>query len=307
MEDLNLIIIILSLASAVLAWVAKLKWSKEFTLAKDAQIDALKEQVQAKKSELGALKGQLETKNELIRVKQSQIDHLNNLNPATLTEYHNKVTKGLEAFIEELKGELHSTKNLLDEKDSQLNSASKTSDSNQIRVKQLINERETLANQIETLQKQIDEQTDTLETNELIGGSTMWKTLTKLMFDSNMMYIDGDSRHQSAPRYQSPVIFPLDILKQLKNQTNFLWSGLAEIKSPSDILEEEILEKTYTNIEQSLKRLQNSGYLNFSMKFSQRQTENGEAVHKVKIEDISTILINLIRRIESGQEDILNS
>jgi hypothetical protein len=43
---LYLIAIILSLLSSIISWVVKLKWSKEFKEAKDAQINMLKEKVE---------------------------------------------------------------------------------------------------------------------------------------------------------------------------------------------------------------------------------------------------------------------
>ncbi len=45
-EIIYSIITILSLIGGILAWIAKLKWSKEYKEAKEAQIEALKQQVQ---------------------------------------------------------------------------------------------------------------------------------------------------------------------------------------------------------------------------------------------------------------------
>jgi len=44
---LNVLVLLLSLVAAVLAWAAKIVWSTEFRKAKEAQIDALKSQLEA--------------------------------------------------------------------------------------------------------------------------------------------------------------------------------------------------------------------------------------------------------------------
>lgn len=43
----NLVVLVLSLGAAVLAWIAKIVWSSEYRKAKEAQIDALRSEVEA--------------------------------------------------------------------------------------------------------------------------------------------------------------------------------------------------------------------------------------------------------------------
>ncbi|MCI0627005.1 MAG: hypothetical protein L0387_36050 [Acidobacteria bacterium] len=90
----------LSGLSAVLAWLAKLRWSKEFIAAKD----------------------------EIIKAKQAQIDQLNgqikqlqDLTPMTIEEYFHSVVRQLEGNINWLKDQLVEAETKSQEKVKELN------------------------------------------------------------------------------------------------------------------------------------------------------------------------------------------
>ncbi len=85
-EYLYIIGIIISSTAAVLAWIAKLKWSKEFSDAKNAEIKAKEAQIENLKIEL---------------------DYLHKLyNTTKLRESYLSMIKQYEEYIEHLKAEL---------------------------------------------------------------------------------------------------------------------------------------------------------------------------------------------------------
>jgi flagellar basal body-associated protein FliL len=89
MEWLYIIITIISGIAAILAWLAKLRWSKEFAEAKDACIAAKEEQV---------------------RTLQLQIDQLRDLTPIKLREFYIKMKEQLEEYNDALQAELSKAK-----------------------------------------------------------------------------------------------------------------------------------------------------------------------------------------------------
>lgn len=104
MEYLQPIITILSLIGACLAWIAKLRWSKEFEQAKNAVI-------QSKDAEIAQLK--------------SQIEMLGELNSVKLRESYLRMKEQLEEYIDELKSDLSAAEAKLAEADQPLEKAEK--------------------------------------------------------------------------------------------------------------------------------------------------------------------------------------
>jgi len=76
---------VISVIAAVLAWVAKIRWSKEFAAAKD-------ETIKAKEAEINLLK--------------AEIQSLTELNPMRLREYFKSVTQQLEEYNDDLQNKL---------------------------------------------------------------------------------------------------------------------------------------------------------------------------------------------------------
>jgi len=100
-----------SIIAAILAWVAKLRWSKEFADAKDATIQA---------------------KDEQIKTKQSHVDFLERENrslqeqtPEKLLERYKTIQKQLEDVLDKLTNELNNTKAELQTKNNILDSKTK--------------------------------------------------------------------------------------------------------------------------------------------------------------------------------------
>ena len=89
MDIVSSVITIGSLIAAILAWIAKLKWSKEFEKAKD-------ETIKAKEAQISAL--------------EREIKSLQDMTPMKLREYFNSVKEQLEEYNEELRKQLETEK-----------------------------------------------------------------------------------------------------------------------------------------------------------------------------------------------------
>jgi hypothetical protein len=96
------IITVLALIGAILAWVAKLRWSKEFAAAKDEALKAKNEQVTTLEKTVSSLQT---TQEQTIRAKDAEIAALQrevqtyqNLTPMKLREY----TESMKQMFEEM-------------------------------------------------------------------------------------------------------------------------------------------------------------------------------------------------------------
>ncbi|AFY69187.1 hypothetical protein Pse7367_0887 [Thalassoporum mexicanum PCC 7367] len=116
-ERLQAAITILSLLGAVLAWLAKLRWSEEFSTAKEAQISALREQIQTLKisqqelkelreAELSAVTSGLEGQ---ISALERENQTLRDFTPMKVQEYYLSTKEQLEKYIDQLKSEQQQT------------------------------------------------------------------------------------------------------------------------------------------------------------------------------------------------------
>jgi len=112
-EWVNNLITLTSIIAAILAWIAKLRWSKEYTDAKNAVI--------------AAKEASISEKEEQVRTKQSQIEFLERQNeffkeqtPQKLREYYKSVQEQLEEVIRVQKQDLDRSKTLLEEQETKM-------------------------------------------------------------------------------------------------------------------------------------------------------------------------------------------
>lgn len=101
----NLITLASALA-AILAWVAKLRWSKEYSDAKNATIDSKEEQIKAKDE-------QIQTKQAYIEVVERENNSLREQTPEKLLERYQKIQGHHENMLEQLVKELDSAQEAL--------------------------------------------------------------------------------------------------------------------------------------------------------------------------------------------------
>lgn len=117
-------ITVLSLIAAILAWIAKLRWSKEYAAAKDAQIESLK-----------------------IQVEQHKF-----FNPVRLREYHESVRALLEENIQQLEQELAVAHQQLQSKDESLEELQSAHGDQTKALETIRNERQALLKRIDSLE-----------------------------------------------------------------------------------------------------------------------------------------------------------
>lgn len=134
MQFLNLILSPIttfgSVIAAILAWIAKIKWSQEYGQAKEETIKQLHEQINSKQE-------QINTKNTQIEVKESQIAKLESMNSIYVEEYYSKqktilekIIKDLNNTIDDLNHEIKTTKEALTQAEDKKNKALPTNQDN---------------------------------------------------------------------------------------------------------------------------------------------------------------------------------
>jgi hypothetical protein len=141
-----------AIIAAILAWAAKLRWSKEFAAAKDeiikskdAEIASLKTQI----SNVGSAKDDaLKAKDAHIGVLEREIKGLQELNPTKLREYVQSIKQGLEEYNDILKQKV-------EEKDRAIVELELKGQSHLIAFTQLAEEKENLESQMVQLREQI--------------------------------------------------------------------------------------------------------------------------------------------------------
>lgn len=121
-----------SIIAAIIAWTAKLRWSKEYR-------DATNRLIQAKDAEISTLKSQSErlekSKDAEIQILQHQIEKLEKLNPKELIEWYEGLKKFSEEYVEQLRRQLEEAK----QKIKILESTQKQESDQLLKAKQTLN------------------------------------------------------------------------------------------------------------------------------------------------------------------------
>jgi len=131
MDWINYIITILSIIGAILAWVAKLKWSKEYTSAKEEIIRA---------------------KDEQIIILKERIEQYKEFSPIKLREFHTSVKEQLEEYNELLGEQLKSAKNEILIKENAISKLKKEGNIKSNEVNKLKKEKSILAKESNELE-----------------------------------------------------------------------------------------------------------------------------------------------------------
>lgn len=185
-DIMQLIITLMSALAAVLAWVAKIRWSKEYAAAKDETIKSRDSQLAVKDEQLSAIRALLESKDEVInsknaeiRVLEREIDNLRELTPMKIQEYFVSVKSQLEAYNEDLKQELKLATARLQEKDQQIKNLVT---SQEIQFPSLIESvqesRQELQTQVVLLEAQTKQNSDVLQQLEQTSQQDNAKIVT---------------------------------------------------------------------------------------------------------------------------------
>lgn len=135
---LQTIVTILSLIAAILAWIAKIKWSKEYAAAKDEVIRAKDAQIETKNSEIGSLKTILEQQREMTSTK--------------MREQFLSMKVALEEYVDELKTKLEGALKENDRIVAELGARTSKSAEDAQSIQSLIKERAVLKSKVEDLE-----------------------------------------------------------------------------------------------------------------------------------------------------------
>lgn len=134
MDIIYLIGTLLSALAAVLAWLAKLFWSKEYISAKD-------EIIKAKEAQIESLK--------------SQVDHYKELTPMKIQEYFHSVKEQLEEYNDALQLKLEKAKSQIEEKSQELEKLQKNDKKKTTEIESIEKEKSKLENQVVELEEDL--------------------------------------------------------------------------------------------------------------------------------------------------------
>lgn len=123
MEVIQALAILGSVIASVLAWLAKLQWSKEFKDAKAAQITALERQIQSLQS---AHDERIKAKEEQISTLQDKLKTLEELNSQKTQEYFQYTKSQLEKYNDTLKVRVQELESEI--KDNKIDEAAKSTE-----------------------------------------------------------------------------------------------------------------------------------------------------------------------------------
>lgn len=113
------VVTILALVNGALAWVAKIKWSKEYAKARDAEIAAKNAVIEAKETQIAGL--------------LQQIELIKDFNPAKIREYYLASQAAYEENIKKLDSQIQALRADIEDKEKQidhLQSEGKTQEAN---------------------------------------------------------------------------------------------------------------------------------------------------------------------------------
>lgn len=137
---------LLSAGAAVLAWLAKLRWSEEFAAAKD-------ETIKAKEAQIAGLRDQF---TETIRAKDALIEGLKDLSSMKVREYFVSMKQSLEEYNDKLKADLAEAQGENEQLTLELKSMHDEQSLGKVIIEGLQIRQKALNRKVETLQRQIE-------------------------------------------------------------------------------------------------------------------------------------------------------
>jgi len=119
----------LSALAAILAWIAKIRWSNEYRLAKEAQIESLKQ----------------------------QIENLKELTPDKIHRYYINMKEMYSENIDQMDKELGEAKHIISLKQKQIEELEFDKEANKNKIQELIIEKDDLITQVSDLELSVEE------------------------------------------------------------------------------------------------------------------------------------------------------
>jgi chromosome segregation ATPase len=200
---INEIITVISLIAAILAWIAKLRWSREFAQAKD-------EIIRAKDAQIETLK--------------LQVQNLMDLNPVKLKEYYTAVKEQLEKYNDLLKEQLAAAKKEIDIMQMTLNNMKGKEEENQEKISKLSDEKEKLEKNVLDLEGNLFEiQSDLINQSiEPTIPELNSKRLKGIISASNLIgnQLRGFSKKDEMETLSESIKEKLDMIKFFNKQVD---------------------------------------------------------------------------------------
>jgi chromosome segregation ATPase len=204
---INEIITIISLLAAVLAWLAKLRWSKEYSQAKD-------EIIRAKDAQIDTLK--------------LQVQNLMELNPVKLKEYYSAVKEQLEKYNDLLKEQLTAAKKEIEMMQNSITHMKDKEEENQEKISKLSDEKEKLERNVQDLEGNLFE-VETKRFDETLTELPEMdsKKLRGIISASNLIgtQLRGFSKKDEMDSLSESIKEKLDLIKYFNKHLN---SGLGK-------------------------------------------------------------------------------
>lgn len=119
--------------------------------------------------------------------------------------------------------------------------------------------------------------------------------------NSPMPTIENSNHSTTTNRVNSSDKEIIEMLKQLKLQTQFLWKGIVELSSSENSVKAEIKQSTYDSILELLIFLQHIGQIDFQANEIYKMLETKEPVLEISVWNISTKIKNFTSLINSSR------
>ncbi len=178
---------ILSGAAAVLAWLAKIYWSKEYISAKD-------EIIKAKEAQIEQLK--------------SQVQHYKDLTPMKIREYFESMKEQLEEYNDSLQRKLENTKDQLEKKNEELKKLEQYDQEKASTIANIKDEKEKLEEQVSELETDLEK----LRINEEEFNTIKIPKIDTSAF-ANAAKVINESMNESLGRQLAQISNSMEYLK----------------------------------------------------------------------------------------------
>ncbi|MBE7386256.1 MAG: hypothetical protein F6J95_033310 [Leptolyngbya sp. SIO1E4] len=151
MSVIDTLIILGSIAAAVLAWAAKLQWSKEFKEAKEAQVRALKGQIDSLRF---AHEERLKAKDEQIATLEKKLKSFHDLNSEKIREFFEYTKSQLESYNDNLASRVKELEDSIEDKEKLIRTFSKNQSNHEQELEVLKSQKVYLQAKLESVERE---------------------------------------------------------------------------------------------------------------------------------------------------------
>ncbi len=202
MEYIPWITTLISAIGALLAWAAKILWSKEFADAKNEVIRAREAEIKTKEAFIDSLK--------------NEIEMYRDLTPMKMQEYLHATKNGLETYIEKLKADLNFESEEIIKKDKMISELSNDKTISEDKINRLIEEKSELENKVKLLNNNLSIYSEAQDRMTIISGTV---DQFNAQFPSNIWPVFS-SEHTVFSTEETHNGFPITMNSHKENSVN---------------------------------------------------------------------------------------